>query len=326
MTLIETFSIKENADIIYTKQMLQNHFDDTKFIDKSFFLFAFMELATNLIKHTNGGTVFLFESLGYYLLGVGDNGTGIQNVTSSLKKGFSTANNSLGLGLYQLHTNEVYDFEIFSTTQKHFHGTTILLKPKQIYSNITAVSDPFINEKNNGDFFAKKGKFLLFGDAAGHNKKAHTTAQFITKKFFSTPLSCILIDKFFLSLHQELQDNAMRGAVCIVGEIVKNHLTICGVGDLSLWIKTPKTMQRKKLKSGIIGEIFSDFQQYDFMLNKEEFCIITTDGIEENKMKDFKAITMQNYSTHFIAFTMLYFAGSIFDDSSILIIKGTDDG
>jgi len=321
MKIVEKFSIEQNADIIYIKRMLQSHFDEEKFIDKSFFILAFMELATNLIKHTNGGKVFLLEEEEYYLLGVGDYGHGIENVTNSLQKGYTTAQNSLGLGLYQLSKNDLYDFEIFSTTQKEFHGTAILLKPKELQSNTVFFSEPYINEANNGDFFAKKGKFLLFGDAAGHNKKSYKTADFITKKFFSTPLSCIMIDDFFESVHQELHLKEMRGAVCLVGEVVKNNISLCGVGDLSLWLKKSEALSLKTFKSGIIGEAFSSAEKFEFTLESGEFCLMTTDGIEQRKMEYFKSAFMQKYSAHFLAFTMLHFAGSTFDDSSLVVIK-----
>lgn len=321
MKIAEEFSIKQNADIIYTKRMLQSHFDEGKFIDKSFFILAFMELATNLIKHTKGGKVFLIEEQGYYLLGIADCGQGIANVAVSLHKGYTTAANSLGLGLYQLSTNDCYDFEIFSTTKKDFHGTTILLKPKELHSNTVFLSKPFLSEPNNGDFFAKKGKFLLFGDASGHNKKSHKTADFITQKFFSTPLSCIMINNFFESTHQELHAQEMRGAVCLVGEIVKNNITLCGVGDLSLWVKENDILSLKTFKNGIIGEVFSSVKRFDLTLTSGEFCVMTTDGIEQQSMGYFKHISMQKYSAYFIAFTMLYFTGSKFDDSSLLVIK-----
>jgi len=321
MKIVEKFFIEQNADIIYTKHMLQSHFDEEKFIDKSFFILAFMELSTNLLKHTSGGKVFLLEEQGHYLLGVGDYGKGIRKVSESLQKGYTTATNSLGLGLYQLSTNDFYDFEIFSTTQKEFHGTVILLKPKELQSNTIFFSEPYINEANNGDFFARKGRFLLFGDAAGHNKKSHKTADFITKKFFSTPLSCIMIDEFFGSMHQELQYNEMRGAVCLVGEVVKNNIALCGVGDLSLWLKQSETLSLKTFKNGIIGEAFSNTQKFEFTLGSGKFCVMTTDGIEQGKMEYFKHICMQEYSAYFIAVAMLHFAGSKFDDSSLVVIK-----
>ena len=321
MKIVEEFSIKQNADIIYTKRMLQSHFDEEKFIDKSFFLLAVMELATNLIKHTKEGKVFLLEAEGYYLLGVGDYGQGINKIALSLQKGYTTAPNSLGLGLYQLSTNDLYDFEIFSTTQKEFHGTAILLKPKELQLNTVFFSQPYINEANNGDFFAKKGRFILFGDAAGHNKKSHKTADFITKKFFSTPLSCIMTDDFFESVHQDIHCNEMRGAVCLVGEVVKNNIALCGVGDLSLWLKKSDTISLKTFKSGIVGEVFSSVEKFEFRLDDGEFCVATTDGIEQRKMEYFKHVSMQEYSAYFITFAMLHFAGSKFDDSSLVVIK-----
>ena len=321
MKIIEEFSIKQRADIIYAKRTLQSHFCEEKFKDKSFFLLAFMELATNLIKHTQGGKVLLLESGGYYMLGVADYGDGIKSVAHSLQRGYTTAENSLGLGLYQLSINGLYDFEIFSTQKKNFHGTVILLKPKELQEGIICFSKPYIDEDNNGDFYAKKGKFLLFGDAAGHNKKSHKTAKLIEKKFYSSQLSCIMVDRFFEQIHQELHEKKMRGAVFVVAEIIKNHISLCGVGDLNVWIKTQNHLVFKTLKSGIIGEVFSSVEKFHYELKDGVFCIVTTDGMQTQKMEYFKSEMMGNYSAYFMAFVMWHFATSQFDDSSIVVIK-----
>jgi len=321
MKIVEEFLIGHNADIIYAKRTLQSHFDDKKFRDKSFFILAFMELATNLIKHTNGGKALLLESNEYYLLAITDYGRGIDNVSLSLQKGYSSMENSLGLGLYQLSTNDLYDFEIFSTSEKNFHGTVILLKPKELQENIVYFSKPYINEINNGDFFAKKGKFLLFGDAAGHSKKSRQTAMLIEKTFYALKLSCIVIDEFFKQIHQKLQEKQMRGAVCLIAEVVKNHITLCGVGDLSVWLKTDEHLLLKTLKSGIIGEVFSSVERVQYTLQGEEFCMITTDGMQNQRMECFKNKIMGHYSSYFIALVMWHFATSQFDDSSIVVIK-----
>ena len=320
MKIIEEFSIKQKADIIYVKRTLQSRFCEEKFRDKSFFILAFMELATNLIKHTEGGKVLLLESGGYYLLGVVDYGKGIDNVAHSLQRGYTTAENSLGLGLYQLSINGLYNFEIFSTQKKNFHGTVILLKPKELQEKIVCFSKPYIDEVNNGDFCAKKGKFLLFGDAAGHNKKSHKTAKLIEKRFYSSQLSCIVIEKFFKQIHQELHEKKMRSAVFVVAEIVKNHISLCGV-DLSVWIKTQNHLVLKTLKSGIIGEAFSSVEKLHYELEDGAFCIVTTDGMQTQKMEYFKEEEMRGYSSYFMAFVMLHFATSQFDDSSIVVIK-----
>jgi len=321
MKIVEEFSIKKQADIIYGKHLLQTHFDKEKFIDESFFILAFMELATNLIKHSIGGKVLIFESNNLYLLGVADYGEGIQDLSKSMQKGYSTVKNSLGLGLHQLSKNELYNFEIFSVSEKLFHGTVILLTPKQLKSNIVFFSKPYINELNNGDFFAKKGKFLIFGDASGHNKKSKKTADLIVQKFFSTPLSCIIINEFFQTIHEELHSKEMRGATFAIVEVIKNNINICGVGDISLWYKKSKGLLLKSFKSGIIGEVFSSIAKFQITLKNEELIFITSDGIEQRKVEYFKSININKYSSNFIAFLIHHFAASKFDDSSIVILK-----
>jgi len=320
MKIIEEFIIEQKADIIYAKRTLQSHFCEEKFRDKSFFLLAFMELATNLVKYTEGGKVLLLESGGHYMLGVVDYGGGIESVARSLQRGYTTAENSLGLGLYQLSSNNLYDFEIFSTQKKNFHGTVILLKPKELQERIICFSKPYTNKESNGDFYAKKGKFLLFGDAAGHNKKSYKTAKLIEKRFYSSKLSCIMIDDFFKQIHQELHEKEMHSAVFVIVEAVKNHISLCGV-DLSVWIKTQNHLALKTLKNGIIGEAFSSVEKLHYDLKEGDFCIITTDGMQNQKMEYFKNEEMSGYSAYFMALVMWHFATSQFDDSSVVVIK-----
>ena len=126
---------------------------------------------------------------------------------------------------------------------------------------------------------------------------------------------------FFESVHQEIHLHDMRGAVCLVGEVVKNNIALCGVGDLSLWLKKKDSLLLKTFKSGIIGEVFSSVEKFAFTLQSEEFCVMTTDGIEQRKMEYFKDLLMAKYSAYFIAFTMHHFTASKFDDSSLLVIK-----
>ena len=130
-----------------------------------------------------------------------------------------------------------------------------------------------------------------------------------------------MIDTFCESLHQEIHHEQMRGAVCLVGEIVNNNISLCGIGDLSFWQKNAQTLILHSFKDGIIGEAFSSSQRYDVTLEWGEFCILTTDGIDQRKMECFKTFSMQEYSAHFLAFVMLHFAGSEFDDSSLVVIK-----
>jgi len=317
MKIIEKIPIFQRSDLIFLKHSINKY----KFNDQTFMELAAMELATNLLKHTEGGEIFILEEQTALFIAALDKGKGITNTDLAVSRGHSTAKNSLGLGLYQLSQKENFTFELFTLDQKNLHGTIALIYPKNIQDNVLFYTIPFINEDNNGDFFAQKGKFLLFGDASGHNAKAQKSAKKVIALFFSTLLSCIIIEDFFKMVHDTIKKEHLRSAVFSLIEIVKNHISVCGVGNIALWHCDLNENQMTILAKGIVGEKFDTIFHQTYTLDINEKLLLTTDGISKQQLKKLLTTEILKYSNLIIALGINYFCSDGHDDSSVLVIS-----
>jgi len=280
MIIEEKYKISKDSDLLFAKIDISNRLKKEKPEYVNFFVFAIMELGTNLIKHAKKGEIWLLKEDEEFLLASLDEAEGIVDVDWALQKGNSTYHNSLGLGLYQLSVNSFFDFLIF-TSKKEPHGTVILIKPKKLKNNLTVLSDNYIGLNVSGDFFVKKGKYFILGDASGHGMQANKSAEFIKKYFLNTLFSCSLSDMFFKDLHKELKKHSLRSAVLVAGEIGKNSLNVCGVGNIGMLTKQHNIIKKTSFKDGIIGEAFSSSSKYLYTLEKNSKFLMFSDGINE---------------------------------------------
>ncbi len=326
MKIIEQIDIKNRSDMIYAKTVLKNILKhQRKKYDESFLIFALMELSTNLIKHADGGEIWILKSDNEILIASLDYGKGIKDISWATKKGVTSLNNSLGLGLYQLKNSDYYTIDIFSLSKKEFHGTIVLLKPRDFKKSIISLQQNYIGEHISGDMFAKKGKFLILADGSGHGKKANQTVQFIKSFFYNNSFSCLLIDEFFQKLHNQIKEKMLRGAVMAIFEVTKNSVQICSVGNISIWYKKGKNYFSIKQKNGIIGEVFSSIAKEKIELSKETKILATTDGLDINKIEKILSIVPQNISSELLALTLIHFASVKSDDKSVIIIQKEEE-
>jgi hypothetical protein len=320
MKIIEQIKIKNNSDLIYAKTILRKILEKKEVLEDTFLIFALMELSTNLIKHANGGEIWILEKDSQILLAALDKGPGIKNLKWAMQKGTTQMENSLGLGLHQISNNEYYKTEIATFTDKDLHGTAVLVMPNNLDMGIVSFQIPYIREKVSGDLIAKKGKFLLIADISGHGKKAYKSVEFIKSYFYNTLFSCVLIDEFFEDLHNKLKANELRGAVLSVFEITNKFVQVCGVGNISLWVKESDKYINFSQKDGILGEAFSSSDKKVFEFDKNTQVIAATDGIEIIKMNKLLSLLAKNISSIMIAVCSIYYASLEYDDKSILII------
>ena len=303
MKIEKRYLIKEKKDLIFAKLDLKNYLKD--FIDIDFFIFALMELGTNLYKHTDGGEIWILKEGEKRAIASLDKGKGIKNINWALEKGTTTYKGSMGIGLYQLSRNDKYKFEIFS---KENVGTIILLHDfnlKEVY-----LSESYYNNDINGDFFAKKGHFFLFGDASGHGIKAYKSAEFVKKIFLNTLFSCSFIEDFFREIDKKIKEKSLRGAVLSIIEVTKSRFKICGVGNISMIYHNELITQ----KDGVIGVVFSNASKYEFSRNDR--LIIFSDGILFENIKNFLYIK----SDYLLALCSIFYS-PVLDDKSILILR-----
>ena len=325
MIIIEHIKIGNNSDIVYTKRTLQNILKRKNNLDESFLSFCLMELSTNLLKHASGGEIWILEDDKSQIhLSALDYGKGIEDIYWAMENGTSQMENSLGIGLFQMNHNEKYHVEIVSFTQESFHGTVVLISPRDFNPDVCSLQIPYISETISGDLFVRKGRFLLLVDGSGHGKKAYTTSKYIESFFYEHPFSCILIDDFFDTIHNNLKEQGLRGAVLSTLEISSDEITSCGVGNISFWVRQGHKYKYVSQHNGIIGEVFSRSDKNKFTLAKNEKLIVATDGIDVGKMDNMLEKLPKNSSSLMIALCAMHFSSVLHDDKTIVIINKKD--
>jgi anti-sigma regulatory factor (Ser/Thr protein kinase) len=294
--------------------------DNYQYID--FLIFALMELSTNLIKYANGGYVWLIEKDDKYALVCFDNGNGIKDLDSALSSGYTTARNSLGLGLYQIANSNDFNMQIYTQINPKNSGTVVLVSQKGIDNNIVFLTKAYMDLEQNGDYFEEKGKYFIFGDVSGHGIKAQKSAIKIKSFFMDNFFSFSLVIDFFNSLHTYLKRNYLRSSVVSVIEKKLNKIEISGVGNLNIWVEKSIGFKRKNFKDGIVGEVFDSLTTYSFELEKKKKLILTTDGLIPEDIEEFFKILKHDYSSLMLGLCLLHFVSSQLDDNSILIFEG----
>lgn len=308
MKIVETVKITSTTDLIYIKITLKNYLKRYKVKNLDILILGVMEIGTNILKHAKDGEIWILDEDGYLAIVGLDCGDGIKNISWAIQKGTSSLSDSLGVGLYALHTNKLYNFEIFSITKEDSSrsGTIVGLfnKSGDIYLNLPLYA-PY-----SGDFYLQKEKYAFFGDIAGHGITAYKSLKTIENLFLKTSFVCSNIEPFFQTLNLALKEK--RGCVGAILYEDNEFYTICGVGNLSIFYKNEK-IKSLNLSNGVVGEVFSKTKT--LKLKKNAILIITSDGIEEKLIFEFLKL---NISTYMMAFCAVWFCG-VNDDRSILI-------
>ena len=312
MKIEKKYKISKKDELIFAKSDLKNFFKYNEFEYKDFFLFALMELGTNILKYPKSGEIWLLRDEEDFLLAALDKGRGIFDLEWALKKGTSTKN-TLGLGLYQLSKNEKFELKIFTSTDK-LKGTIVLIKPKK-KENIVFLTNNFLDLPYGGDFILKKGKYFILGDVNGHGRGAYLSAKEIEKIFLRNVFSCLIIDDFLKELHFKIKKEKLRGVALSILEISKFGVNICSVGSNKMFLKQQKEIKMVTFKDGILGEAFSSSSKYSL----EEFdeIFLVSDGIDEKIMYN---ILTKTDDLHLICLASIYFS-EILDDKAIIGVK-----
>jgi hypothetical protein len=282
-----------------------------------------MELTTNLIKYGGGGNIWLVEKFNHYCLVSLDRGPGIKDLDQAKMKGFTSAHNSLGLGLYQLGQNSLFDLEIFTSTKENQSGTIVLVKPKKLDANITFLSKSYMNLDYNGDYYVSKGKYSLFGDVSGHGIRTQKSVKAIKEFFINEFVSCSSMNLFYNELHHLLKKNRLRSSVMCLLEIAKNKIQICGIGNINLFIQEGNHYKYNIFKNGIIGEVFdkSDLKEIKCGdITGSQKVILTTDGLSLQETKEFLEKLPHDISNILISIVLIHFLSNPLDDSSVLVV------
>lgn len=311
MKIEKIYKIEKQDELIFAKSDLKNFFRHNNFEDSDFFLFALMELGTNILKYPKKGEIWILSEDNDFLIVALDRGEGIFNLDWALKKGTSSKN-TLGLGLYQLSQSKKYKLEIF-TSNKNPSGTIVLLRPKKEKKVVYLIKN-FLDLPYGGDFVLKKGKYIIVADVSGHGKRAFESAKVIKKFFLNNMFSCILIDEFLLKLDKKIKEDNLRGVVLSVIEVTKFGINICGIGTNKIFVKK-ENIELISFKDGVIGEAF--FSTSKFSIQDFNQIFVITDGVDEKLMYN---ILKKCDSLYLSIIAGIYFSKDK-DDKSILGVK-----
>ena len=314
MKIINRFQIKKEGDLLYSKLEIRNFLKHHKPEYAENFVFAVMELGTNILKHAKEGEIWLLGEENEYMIAALDKGEGIKDLNWALKEGNSTSN-TLGIGLSSLQKIEGFCISILSLKDKIYKGTAVLFRPKKLKSSYVILQRNFMDLQYGGDFFYKKGKFFIIGDVNGHGIKARKSAERIIEFFKSRAISCVVIDDIFNDLHGFIKNNDLRGVVLSIVEKTK-FISVCGIGNIKIFVKRLKNVEIYSQNEGIVGEFFSSYTKYVFDV-KNALIGAFTDGIEEKVVKEVFSL---NDDIYLCAVSSVFFS-NIQDDKTILIFK-----
>ncbi len=245
------------------------------------------EMATNLVKHAQHGSILLcpFGSNGDRGLRVlaMDKGPGIHSLSAALEDGHSTAG-TMGTGLGAIRRLS-HDFEIYSGGS----GTAIVsefwskgkAQADESSLQVGTVSLPIAGEEVNGDgwgtrMFADAQLFMVV-DGLGHGEYAAEAAREVERVVGVTResnLTAILRD-----CHDALRKT--RGAAIGLATLDIEHgvMRYAGIGNVSAVIVSPNSSRSMTSHNGILGHEVHKFQEFSYPWNSDSILIMHSDGL-----------------------------------------------
>jgi len=322
MKRIFNCAITNQIELLYAKTSLKNFLKSYTTPDAHFLEFAVMELGTNLIKYASGGELWFLLINEKLSLASVDFGVGADDIDTIVQRGYSSSTQeSLGLGLYSLVSHDSYMLEIASFSKQNsssISGSVFVLYEKNLeQSSSCSMSLPLYDAMYNGDFLVQKGKYVFFGDVAGHGKKAFLSASEIIKHFFESSIGEGQVDAYFQKLHTFIIENSLRSVVGALVECNKDFWRIYGVGNISLAIKQKNDCTLNAFAQGIVGETFNHVSSFELFKEQNMMLILMTDGIDAKKAIEVVQ-RFGNLSKESLAIAITHFAG-VHDDKTVAL-------
>ncbi len=316
---LRRFLIATKSDLIYAKVEIGHYFEGQAI--KELYLFAVMELGSNILKHAqSSGELWLVERQGLLCLVACDRGKGISNIELALQKGYSTYHeSSLGIGLSSLLATDGFILSIVSMQDKQLRGTIVWFGPKGRDEQVEWLSVPF-DERGNGDFVVCNGQLVAVGDAAGHGVKAQVTATFVTDWFKHKCHSILMVDDCFQSIHNTLIERNFRGSDLLMGIIEQKSATVYGVGNLTIWELDACGFHFHSLRQGSVGVHYGKLSHLVLPLTPDFPLLITSDGMLKETFQKLDAIIFHTNPLAAMC-AALYFCASLSDDVTIVKIS-----
>jgi len=251
------------------------------------------ELATNLIKHGDGGSI-LFGSNGQPEHGLAivaiDKGRGIASISGAMRDGYSTAGSS-GTGLGAIRRAATF-FDAYAVPDR---GTVVLcrvedesarkpivaLPPRLTYAGICV---PYPGEEQPGDAWmasvSRESATLAIADGLGHGLAAATASTEAVRLF--SERSELPLDRMLQDAHGALRPT--RGAAIGIARIhaTDGKVDFAGVGNIAGTIADDDGQRRVVSLNGIVGHEMRKVQTFSYPWSASAVLILHSDGISAN--------------------------------------------
>jgi anti-sigma regulatory factor (Ser/Thr protein kinase) len=287
------------------------------------------ELATNLVKHANGGGVLLLirslepEPREVELVAL-DRGPGIADVGRALVDGHSTAGSpGTGLGAIRRMSD---DFDIWSTHT----GTAVLARvrakrhPRRRAASfeVGAVNVAKPGETVSGDAWRVRqqvgGAVVLIADGLGHGVLACEASEAAVAAFDREPLGDTV--RTLESIHLAIRHT--RGAAAAIAEVRKDLglVRYAGVGNIVTAVCANGSMRQAVSNNGTLGHRAPHFREYSYPWAAESLLVMHSDGLSSRWTLESYPGLKQRDST-LIAAVLYRDFGRSRDDATVLVVK-----
>ena len=282
------------------------------------------EICTNLLKHAQGGEVFLSglfdrSGAGIEILAV-DRGPGMRDMARCLVDGYSSTNTS-GTGFGAI-TRRSSDFDVYSEPGR---GTVLVarLQPsRRSATMIGGVVKPIRGEEVSGDAWAFTKKddslALVVADGLGHGVMAARASAEVISAFRTSK------DQTPTGLLQTIHASARgtRGAAVAVACIDPGASTVryAGIGNISGVVIGGNKPLMMISHNGTIGNHSPRLQEFIYPLPEQALIIMHSDGLHTNwNMEGYPGLRRRDPSV--IAGVLYRDAARNRDDICVMVAK-----
>jgi anti-sigma regulatory factor (Ser/Thr protein kinase) len=243
------------------------------------------ELATNLLKHADGGEIVLDTADGLQVLAL-DKGRGMANVEACLADGYSTGGTrGEGLGAVRRQSEA---FEIYSHPGL---GTAVLARltagrnpaPAPAWA---AVNLPYPGETVSGDGWRVRQDdeivTLMTADGLGHGVFAHEASMAALEAFDKHGLKPLT--ELLQFVHDALRPT--RGAAVSVARVHPGRVEFAGVGNVGGTVSAAGAGRKMISHNGTLGHVAKRFQAFDYPVAGPPVVVLYSDGLGSSWMFD----------------------------------------